>query len=66
MAQEPTHADPKKTASPLTENKSLESWTGDVEIYRPIAEIVAELDSIEKEAAETDKALRNILKQLGI
>ncbi len=60
------HADQKKTALSFIENKFLESWTGDVEIYRPIAEIVAKLNSIEKEAAETDKALRDILKQLGI
>ena len=40
--------------------------TGDAETYRPIGEIVAELDTIEKEAAGTDKALRNILKQLGV
>ena len=33
---------------------------------RPIAEIVEELDAIEAEAKETDKALRNILKQLGV
>jgi len=33
--------------------------------YRPIAEIVAELKVIEAEAKETDKALNNILKQLG-
>ena len=40
--------------------------TGAAETYRPIGKIVAELDTIEKEAAETDKALRNILKQPGI
>ena len=40
--------------------------TGDAETYRPIGEIVAELDTIEKEAAGTDKALRSILKQLGV
>ncbi|MGJ3244100.1 MAG: hypothetical protein ACFE0O_14240 [Opitutales bacterium] len=37
-----------------------------VETYRPIGEIVAELDAIEAEARETDKALREILKQLGV
>lgn len=37
-----------------------------VETYRPIGEIVTELDAIEKEAADTDKALRDILKQLGV
>ncbi len=40
--------------------------TGDAETYRPIAEIVEELDAIEAEARETDKALRDILKQLGV
>ena len=40
--------------------------TEDAETYRPIAEIVAELDAVEAEARETDKALRKILKQLGI
>ncbi|MCY4211559.1 MAG: hypothetical protein OXE97_11050, partial [Gammaproteobacteria bacterium] len=38
--------------------------TGDVETYRPLAEIVQELDVIEDEAKEADKALRAILKQL--
>ena len=36
------------------------------ETYRPIAAIVRDLDVIEKEAKETDKALRKILNQLGI
>jgi type I restriction-modification system DNA methylase subunit len=36
------------------------------ETYRSIAEIVDELDVIEAEAKETDKALRKILKQLGV
>jgi type I restriction enzyme M protein len=40
--------------------------TGDAETYRPIGEIVAELDVIEAEAKETDKALRKILKQIGV
>ena len=40
--------------------------TSDAETYRPIAEIVEELNAIEAEAKETDKALREILKQLGI
>ena len=39
--------------------------TGEAETYRPIAEIVAELDAIEAEARETDGELRKILKQLG-
>jgi len=40
--------------------------TGDAETYRPIGEIVAELDAIEAEAKETDKALREILEKIGI
>jgi type I restriction enzyme M protein len=40
--------------------------TSDAETYRPIAEIVEELNAIELEAKETDEALRNILKQLGV
>ena len=40
--------------------------TGDTETYRPIAEIVAELDAIEAEARETDKELRAILEKIGV
>ena len=35
--------------------------TGEDEEYRPIAEIVEELDELEAEARETDAALRNVL-----
>ena len=38
--------------------------TGDEETYRPLTEIVEELDVIEVEAREADRALRTILKQL--
>ena len=40
--------------------------TGEAETYRPLAEIVADLDAVEEEAKETDKALREILSQLGV
>jgi type I restriction enzyme M protein len=40
--------------------------TSEAETYRPIAEIVEELNAIEAEAKETDASLRAILKQLGI
>jgi type I restriction enzyme M protein len=40
--------------------------TGDAETYRPIREIVEELGTIEAEARKTDRALRKILKQLGV
>ena|GEM_PF-4819353 len=40
--------------------------TSNAETYRPIVEIVQELNVIEQEAQETDKAPREILKQLGV
>jgi type I restriction enzyme M protein len=40
--------------------------TSDAETYRPIAEIVDELNAIEAETRETDKALREILETLGV
>ncbi len=45
---------------------SLYIHTSDAETYRPISEIVEELNSIELEARKTDEALRKILKQLGV
>jgi len=40
--------------------------TSDAATYRPIAEIVRELDAIEAEAREADRALREILGRLGV
>ncbi len=40
--------------------------TADAETYRPITEIVADLDAIEAEAKKADKALREILRKIGI
>ena len=40
--------------------------TSDAATYRPIAEIVKELDAIEAEAREADRALREILGRLGV
>lgn len=40
--------------------------TSDAANYRPIAEIVRELDAIEAEAREADRALREILGRLGV
>ena len=40
--------------------------TSDAETYRPIAEIVEELESIEGEARKTDVALKKILKKIGV
>jgi type I restriction enzyme M protein len=40
--------------------------TSDAETYRPIAEIIKDLDAVEAEAREADRALRGILRRLGI
>ncbi len=40
--------------------------TGDAETYRPIGEIVEELEAIEAEAREVDKALKKVLKEIGV
>ena len=40
--------------------------TADAEEYRPIGEIVAELDALEVKAQETNAALRAVLKKLGV
>ena len=40
--------------------------TGEAETYRPLAEILAELDAIDDEAKETEKALREILRKIGL
>jgi len=40
--------------------------TSDAETYRPIAEIVEELEAIEAEAKETDKVLKVILRKIGV
>ena len=40
--------------------------TAEAEEYRPLGEIVEELDVFEAEAAETNKALRAVLKKLGV
>jgi type I restriction enzyme M protein len=40
--------------------------TADAEEYRPIGEIVEDLDVLEAEAAETNATLRAVLKKLGV
>ena len=40
--------------------------TGAGEEYRPLAEIVEELDALDQEAKSTDASLRGILDKLGI
>ena len=58
------HAELKKNDYNISPSRYIH--TSDAETYRPIAEIVEELNAIELEAKETDEALRNILKQLGV
>jgi type I restriction enzyme M protein len=58
------HAELKKNDYNISPSRYIH--TSDAETYRPIAEIVQELNAIELEAKETDKALRHILKQLGV
>ena len=58
------HAERKKNDYNISPSRYIP--TSDAETYRPIAEIVEELNAIELEARETDEALRSILKQLGV
>ena len=40
--------------------------TGEADEYRPIAEIVEELDALEEESENTNKQLKEILKVLSV
>ena len=40
--------------------------TGAGEEYRPLAEIVEELEALETEARETDAALKGVLARIGV
>ena len=58
------HAELKKNDYNISPSRYIH--TSDAETYRAITEIVEELNIIELEAKETDEALRQILKQLGV
>jgi len=58
------HAELKKNDYNLSPSRYIH--TSDAETYRPLAEIVADLDAIELDARKTDKELRSILKILGV
>ena len=58
------HAELKKNDYNISPSRYIH--TSDAQTYRPIAEIAEELKVIEAEARETEKALQQILKQLGI
>ncbi len=58
------HAELKKNDYNISPSRYIH--TSDAETYRPIAEIVDELNVIEAEARETDKALSEILEKLRV
>jgi type I restriction enzyme M protein len=58
------HAELRKNDYNISPSRYIH--TSDAETYRPISEIVEELNAIEAEATETDAALKHILKQLGV
>lgn len=58
------HAELKKNDYNISPSRYIH--TGDAETYRPLADIVADLDAAEVEAQDADKALRTILRQLGV
>ena len=58
------HAELKKNDYNISPSRYIH--TSDAETYRPIAEIVDELDVIEVEARETGKALREIMEKIGV
>ena len=58
------HAELKKNDYNISPSRYIH--TGDAETYRPLAEIIEELDAIEGEARETDKTLREILERIGV
>jgi type I restriction enzyme M protein len=58
------HAEIKKNDYNISPSRYIH--TSDAETYRPISEIVAELDEIEVQVKETDKALRDILRKIGV
>ena len=58
------HAELKKNDYNISPSRYI--YPAEAETYRPLAEIVMELDAVEVEGRETDKALREILEKIGI
>ena len=58
------HAELKKNDYNISPSRYI--YTADAETYRPIAEIVEELNTIETGARETDKALKEMLEKIGV
>ena len=59
-----THAEIAKNDYNISPSRYIHTGAG--EEYRPIAEIVEELNALEEEARETDQALKAILARIGI
>ena len=57
------HAELKKNDCNISPSRYIH--TAEAETYRPLAEIVAELDEVEADAREADRALRAILQSIG-
>ena len=58
------HAEIKKNDYNISPSRYIH--TADAETYRPIPEIVAELEAIEVESRETDASLKKILEMIGV
>ena len=58
------HAELKKNDYNISPSRYI--YTAVAEIYRPLVEIVVELNEVEAEASATDKALQKVLKQIGV
>ena len=58
------HAELKKNDYNISPSRYIH--TADAETYRPLAEIVADLDAVEAEAHEADAALREILARIMV
>ena len=59
-----THAEIAKNDFNISPSRYIH--TGAADEYRPIAEIVEELNALEEEAKATDAALKAVLAKLGV
>lgn len=64
LSRTATHAEIAKNDYNLSPSRYIH--TGDAETYRPVGEIVEELNAIEVEARETDEALKEVLGRIGV
>jgi type I restriction enzyme M protein len=59
-----THVELAKNDFNISPSRYIHTGAG--EEYRPIAEIVEELEVLEEEARETDKTLKALLRRIGV